>query len=397
MKIKTLKETKALKNKRVLLRCDFNVPIKKVRAKYKVADYSKIQAALPTIKTLQKQGAAIIITSHLGRPDGCPKEELSLFPVADWLSKRLRQEIDFIPNALDPDFSKHSKNLEPGQIVILENLRFHLGEEKNSPAFAKKLASLADIYVNEAFGVDHRDDASLVGVTRLLPSYAGLNLEHEVEILTKVLKKPSHPALAIIGGAKIATKLPVIENLASKFDLVVVGGAVANTFLKAIGYSIGESKFEKNYLKDALKILNHKTLGKKILIPHDVRTGTSREHPKRAIWRRLDQVKKDEYILDIGPRTARLYAKLARHAKLVVWNGPLGLYETRYFNRGTYRIARAIARSRATSIIGGGETIDVIKRLHLSHKISFISTGGGAMLEFLAGKDLPGLKPLIHK
>ncbi|NQU77109.1 phosphoglycerate kinase, partial [Candidatus Falkowbacteria bacterium] len=409
--IKTLKEIKTLKNKRVLLRCDFNVPLRvsrRANAKPKVMDPAKIESALPTIQLLQKQGAIIIITSHLGRPNshingrgGLPsaqvKKELSLFPIADYLSKRLREEIIFVDNALDVSFAKHSKNLKPGQIVLLENIRFHPGEEKNSPTFSKKLASLADIYINEAFGVDHRDHASLTGITKFLPSYAGLNLEHEASVLGDVLKKPDHPALAIIGGSKIPTKLQVVENLARKFNLVVVGGAVANNFLKAIGYEVGKSVVDKKYLKQALKLLNHKTLGKKIIIPYDVRVATGIESPRKSTWRQIDQVKKDEYILDVGPRTARLYSKLAHHAKLVVWSGPLGLYENKHFNRGTYRLARALARSRATSIVGGGETINVLKRLRLIRKVDFVSTGGGAMLEFLAGNELPGLEILSKK
>lgn len=397
MKIKTLKEIKTLKNKRVLVRCDFNVPLKKVRNKLKVADPKKIQAAIPTIKTLQNAGAIIILASHLGQPHGRKDNDLSLFPVADYLSKRLFSDIIFVDDFLDANFAQVTDSFEPGQLIMLENLRFHLGEERNSPIFAKKLASLADVYVNDAFAASHRDHASLTGITKHLPSFAGLNLEHEVNILNKALKKPPHPALAIVGGAKFESKLPVIENLARKFDLVVIAGAIANNFLKAIGYPVGKSMVSKKYLESALGLLNHKTLGKKIIIPLDVRVAQGMEMPRKAVWRRLDQVKKDEYILDIGPRTARLYSKLARHAKLVVWAGPLGLYENKYFHRGTYRVARAVPRSHAYSIIGGGETLDILKRLRLTRKISHVSTGGGAMLEFLAGNDLPGLKALIKK
>ena len=395
MTLKTIKEIKTLKNKRVLLRCDFNAPLKARRKKARVANSFKIDSALPTIHELQNQGAIIIIASHLGRPGGRVKKQLSLFPVAKYLSKKLRQEIIFVQDCLDPDFSKATSLFKPGEIILLENLRFHIGEEKNSPAFAKKLGCLADIYINEAFANSHRSHASMLAITKHLSSYAGLNLEQEVGALTQILEKPQHPTLIIIGGKKIKTKISVIENLIKKLDLVILGGAVANNFIKATGYEVGKSIIDKDYLKSALSLLNHKKFGKKIMLPFDVRVGGGMASPRKSIWRRLDQIKQDEYILDIGPRTSRLYSKFCRHAKIIIWNGPLGYYESPYFSRGTYRVARAVVRSRATSIVGGGETLDILKRLRLTKKISFISTGGGAMLEFLAGKDLPGIRPLL--
>ena len=395
MKLKTLKDIPNLKNKRVLLRCDFNVPIKVRRKKAHVADGSKIDAVVPTIRELQKRGAVVTIISHLGRPNNKNRQKLTLFPVAQYLSKKLSQEVIFTEDCLDTDFAKASKKFKPGQVILLENLRFHVGEKKNSPIFAKKLARLADIYVNDAFAVSHRNHASVSAVTKCLPSYAGLNLEQELEILSQISETSKHPVLAIIGGNKISTKISVIENLAKKVDLIIIGGALANNFIKAIGYEVGRSIMDKDYLKSAREILNHKKFGKKIIIPFDVRVGGGIESPRKSTWRQLDQVKKDEYILDIGPRTQRLYSKLIRHSKTVVWNGPLGFYENKYFQKGTYSTARAIARSRAYSIAGGGETINIIKRLRLTRKIDFVSTGGGAMLEFLAGKDLPGIEPLL--
>jgi len=404
MKIKTIQETKTLKNKRVLLRSDFDVPLlvrrrggKTRHGKIQIADDFKIKAALPTIKYLQNKGAITIIASYLGRPHGKKKKELSLFPVAESLSLKLNQDIIFVEDCLSPSFAQAVDLLEPGEIVLLENLRFYPEEEKNSPLFAKKLARLGDIYINDAFAGSHRHHASMVSVPKYLQTYAGLNLAREVEELTEIMEHHQHPCLAVIGGAKIETKLPVIEKLAQKFDLVVVGGATANNFIKALGYEVGKSLVEKKYVNQALKLLNNKKLAKKIIIPLDARVSTSLESPRKSTWRRLDQIKKDEYILDIGPRTQHLYSKLIRHSKMVVWNGPMGLYENKHFRRGSYAIARTVASRHPKSIVGGGETLDILKRLRLTRKISFVSTGGGAMLEFLEGKILPGIKPLIKK
>ncbi len=397
MKLKTISDIKTLKNKRVLLRCDFNVPLKIKGQKIRLQENYKIDVSLPTIKELVKRGAIVIIASHLGRPTPRNKKDYSLLPIAHYLSQKLYAHLDFIEDPFSKDFSAALKKFQPGQICLLEKLRFYSGEEKNSPAFAKKLSSLAEIYVNDSFASSHRAHASIAEITNHLPSYAGLNLEKEIKTLNHILKNPPPHSIAIIGGVKISTKIAVIENLAKKFEHILIGGALANNFFKAIGYDIGLSIFDKDYVKPALDLLNNDFIGRKIILPFDVRVASGKKLPRHSDWRHLSEVEPDEYILDIGPRTSNLYTKLIRQAKLLVWNGPMGYYENKHFCHGTCNLAQAVARSRAETVVGGGETIDALNRLHLSKKINFISTGGGAMLEFLAGKTLPGLKPLFER
>jgi len=407
MKLRTIKEIKDLKGKRVLLRVNFNVPL----LNGKVADDSRIKAALPTIEYLLARGAKIILVSHLGRPKGVDKK-YSLAPVAKRLEKLLGRKIKLV-----------ERKEVGGNIVMLENVRFNLGEEKNDSKFAKELAGLADIYVNDAFPDSHRAHASIVGVTKYLPSYAGLRLEQEVSVLSALLKKPKKPFVALIGGAKIFDKIGAIKNLSEKAGKILLGGALANNFLKAMGYEVGASLVEVEGVKLAKSLLKNK----KIILPLDVVVGmkdgkkamvvdiarlSSREvqiikqsssllHKilRFARGSNLNVIcKKPLAILDIGPKTILEYAKQLKKAKTLIWNGPMGLYEVKQFSHGTMALGRLFAsRSKglAYGVAGGGETIDALDKTGLAEYVDWISMGGGAMLEFLEGKNLPGIKVLM--
>jgi len=377
MKIKSIKSIKNLKNKTVLVRCDFDVPLKKEtrdkRQETRITDDSRLRAAVPTIKYLLAKGAKVVLMGHLGRPGGKFVKEMSLSPVKNRLEKLLGEKIGFISGEI-PSLATLARN--DGQLIMLENLRFNPGEEKNDAKFAKKLASLGDIYINEAFAVSHRSAASVDAIKKFLPSYAGLNLEQEILHLSAVLSKPQKPLVAIVGGAKIETKLPVIKQFMKTADYILVGGGVANDFLKVRGIDIKKSLVDEKYLREAKKILKNQ---KKIIIPVD--------------WK-----EKDERILDIGPKTIKVYSEIIKKAKTIVWNGPMGYFEDKKFAVGTERIARAILNSKSLAVIGGGETGEAIEKMKnekLKMKNKFISTGGGAMLEYLGGKKLPGLNKII--
>ncbi|OGG87607.1 phosphoglycerate kinase [Candidatus Kuenenbacteria bacterium RIFCSPHIGHO2_02_FULL_39_13] len=362
MKFKSLKYIRNLAGKRVLVRCDFDLPMKNC----KIIDDTRLKACVPTIKYLLFKGAKVVLVGHLGRPKGVD-EKLSLLPVKNKLEKILEKKIVFI------DWDEIPSRLAPRNDIslrMLENLRFYTGEEKNSKKFAKKLASLADIYVNEAFAVSHRSVASVDAIQNYLPSYAGLRLEKEIENLSAVLKNPKHPVILIIGGAKIETKLPVIKEFQKIADQILVAGAVANTFLKAAGVEVGKSLVDEKYIDEAKSILNSK-----ILLPVD--------------WR-----VKNGKILDIGPRTIELFAQKIKLAKTIVWNGPMGKFEEKEFAIGTQEIAKEVLKSKAKVVIGGGDTDKILQGKKFGSNI-FVSTGGGAMLEFLAGKKLPGFKRIF--
>ena len=393
MKLRTIKSTN-VKDKRVLVRVDFNVPVKNK----KVIDDTRIKAALPTIEYLLRNKAKLILISHLGRPKGRRQVVYSLRPIARHLYKILntkyKRQVRFVPDCIGPDVEKVIDQMKPGRAVLLENLRFYPEEEKNNLIFAKKLAGLADIYVNNAFAVSHRKHASIVGVTKFLPGYAGLLLGKEVKILSEVLRKPRHPLVVILGGVKISTKLGVINNLAKLADKILIGGALANNFLKVRGDEIGQSIYEKDMIGETKKLLESRS---PIVLPVDVR--------------------EDKYfaILDIGPKTVKLFSDYIKKAKMLVWNGPLGAFERKGFDKGTRGIARAIlANKKAKIIIGGGETIAALNALKpktypkprrvwgtmhptwcMVNPNIFISTGGGAMLKFLSGDKLPGIEALI--
>ncbi|TSC95733.1 MAG: phosphoglycerate kinase [Parcubacteria group bacterium Athens1014_10] len=363
-----------VKNKKVLLRADFNVPIKNG----KITDNSRIKAVMPTIEYLVKNKAKIILISHLGQPKGTKDKKYSLKLIADYL------KIKFLDDCLGKKTQKTIQAMKPSQIILLENLRFYPEEEKNDPAFAKKLADLADIYVNDAFSVCHREHSSVSAITKFLPSCAGFLLEKEIKELSKILENPDRPFIAIIGGAKISTKIKVIKNLLKKIDYLLVGGALANNFFKVSGYETGKSLIEEEVLGEAKKILKEK----KIVLPIDI--VVENKKPKN-----INEADKNEIILDIGPKTAKLFSNYIKKAKMIVWNGPMGMFEKNGFAQGTKKIAEAVLNNKkAKIIIGGGETIVALKNQKKGKNV-FISTGGGAMLKFLEGNVLPGVKPLI--
>lgn len=377
----------ALKNKRVLLRLDLNVPIK--NAKVPKDGQERILRALPTIKFLLAKKASIIIVAHLGRPDGKVVEKYSLKPVANALQKILGQKIIFWSG----DFADHiadSHQLKSGQIVLLENIRFYPAEQKGDKVFAKKLSQLADIYVNDAFGNIHRSDASMQAITYYLPSYAGFLLQDEIKNLSSILA--SRQGLAVIlGGAKISSKIGLLKKFNKIADHILIGGAMANTFLASQGHEVGNSVVDKDYLLTAKKLVS-----KKMLLPLDLVVAKSLE-AKISQNVTVDKVPKQAYILDLGPQTIHNYLQILQKAKLIVWNGPLGYFENKLFIKGSKDLLTAVLKTKAKTIIGGGETVELLKKLHLEKKATFVSTGGGAMLEFLEGKKLPALERLRVK
>lgn len=391
MRIKSLKQIKELKNKRVLLRVDFNVPLGKDLKVDKSEDYRLVQS-LPTINYLRKKGAKIIIIAHLGRPDGKVVENLRLDPVAKRLRILLGKKVEKSNEILGRETDAKIKKMKAGDILLLENIRFDRREEKADKSFAQKLAKLADVYVNDGFAVCHRDQASVSTIQNYLPSYAGLLLEKEIFNLNKVFKNPKHPLIVIVGGAKISTKIKVIKRFIQVADYLLLGGALANTVLKVMGVSVGKSAVEPEMFKVIKKI---KLTDNQLRVPVDGWLAKSLE-AKTGRLDALADVKEDEYILDVGTDTIKLYEKIIKKAKMVVWNGPMGLMETPAFNKGTNALVKILAKSKAETIVGGGETVTAIRALSLAKKFSFISTGGGAMLEFLEGKKLPGLKKLLE-
>lgn len=380
---------KDLKNKRVLIRVDFNVPLKNK----KVLDDSRLRASLPTLQFLQKKGAKIIVVTHIGRPEGKVVSDLSVLPVAKCFEKMLNRKISVITNWTDKKLS----SLKSGEIMMLENIRFFEGEEKNDLVFAKELASLADMFVLDGFAVSHRAAASVSGVAKHLPSFAGLLLEKEISLLDAALKKPKHPFVAIIGGAKIETKLPVIKNMVKIADKVLVGGAIVNSFWKAKGFGVGDSLVDDGVDAKSVSALSNK----RVALPVDVIVGDKLGKKIRVveIGKKPHEIcLKGEAILDIGPETVQLFQKDLQKAKTVVWNGALGYFEIPVYATGTFEIARAIAgKKRNLNLVGGGETLEVMESLKLPRKSYSISTGGGAMLEYLSGKKLPGIEALRRK
>jgi len=380
-----------VKGKKVLVRVDFNVPIDAGE----VGDDTRIQAALPTIEHLLENGAAVILCSHLGRPKGEVDPELSLKPVAEYLDKMVDAPVKFAEDCIGDVAQKAADELEPGQILVLENTRFHAGEKKNDPEFAKELASLAELFVNDAFGTAHRAHASNVGVADYLPSAAGFLLEKEIKYLGNAIADPERPFVAILGGAKISDKIGVIDNLIEKADRILIGGGMANTFFNAQGYELAESLVEEEVLDTAKDLLD--MAGGKIVLPVDVVIAD--EFSADAADKIMDvgDVPAGWRILDIGPRTIEAFSDIIQRAGTVVWNGPMGVFEFEKFAKGTFEVAKAIAESEATGIIGGGDSTSAVKKSGLDDKITHISTGGGASLEMLEGKTLPGLAALDDK
>ncbi|MDP2586727.1 MAG: phosphoglycerate kinase [Candidatus Komeilibacteria bacterium] len=388
MKLKKLEDIKDIKGKTALVRVDFNVPLKKG----KIADDTRIKAVLPTLNYLLSAGTKIVILTHLGRPDGKVMPELATKILADRLGKLLKKNVIYLPDLPAPDMLKRIV-AQPGySVVMLENIRFWPGEEKNDKKFAKQLAQLGDVYVNDAFSVSHRAHASVEGITHFIKAYAGLTFSNEVENLVKILESNAKPKVAIVGGAKLETKVKVIKNLLKKMDWILVGGAIANNFIKVLGHEVGQSKIDDKELKTAKSLLN-----KKLVVPVDVAVGSSLDKSSTYAIKQVSAVGKKDLILDLGPATVKQYITLIKQAKLVVWNGPLGYFENKKFKKASQEIAKAISQSKVYSVVGGGETGQLLEQLKLTKKFSFVSLSGGAMLEFLEGKILPGVKPLIKK
>lgn len=384
-----------VKGQRVLVRCDFNVPLQDG----KITDENRLVAALPTIKKLIADGGKVILCSHLGKPKGEPKPELSLAPVAVRLSELLGQEVKFVasPVVVDDTVKAAVDAMNDGEIVLLENTRYRAEETKNGEAFSKDLASLADVFVNDAFGTAHRAHCSNVGVTEFIDTcVVGYLMQKEIDFLGKAVETPVRPFVAILGGAKVADKLNVISNLLEKCDTLIIGGGMAYTFLKAKGLEVGASLVDDtklDYCKEM--IAKAETLGKKLLLPVDTAIAKSFPNPIDAEipaeYVDCDAIPADVLGLDIGPKTAEIYAEAAKTAKTVVWNGPMGVFENPVLAKGTIAVAKALAETDATTIIGGGDSAAAVNQLGFGDKMSHISTGGGASLEFLEGKELPGV------
>ena len=378
--------------KKVLVRVDFNVPL---NDKGEITDDTRITASLPTIQYLLEQKAAVILMAHLGRPKGQVKPELSLAPVAKHLGKLLGKKILFAPDCVGEAAQAAASKLKPGHILLLENLRFHKEEEKNDMEFAEKLASLADLYVNDGFGVSHRAHASVEGVTHFLPAAAGFLLEKEIQYVGQAVTNPLHPFVAIIGGAKVSDKIGVISNLLDKVDTLLIGGGMANTFLAAQGYKMGKSLVEEDKLDLAKELLAKAKKNKvNMLLPTDLVMAAAFAPDAEHVTEKVKNLNQAYMALDIGAETSKAYAEALADAKMIVWNGPMGVFEMDAFCKGTEAVAKAVAKSCATSIVGGGDSVAAIEKLGLAKRITHISTGGGASLEYLEGKVLPGVAAL---
>lgn len=385
-----------VKGKRVLVRCDFNVPMQDG----KITDDIRITSALPTIKYLIDHGARVILMSHMGRPKGEAKMEFTLKPVADRLSELLGQEILFIsaPEVVNPQIADAARNLKDGQVMLLENVRFRKEETKNEPEFAKELAQLGEVFVNDAFGTAHRAHCSTAGVADYLPAVSGFLIEKEVKFLGEALENPQRPFVAIMGGAKVGDKIPVIENLLKKVDTLVIGGGMSYTFFKAMGLEIGTSILDEESVGLAGELMKKaEAAGVKMLLPTDVVCAKEFDNNSDKIVCEREAIPADRMGMDIGPQSVQRIAEELSAAKTVVWNGPMGVFEMPNFAEGTKKVAEALANSSAATIIGGGDSAAAVEQFGYADKMTHISTGGGASLEFLEGKTLPGIAVLEDK
>lgn len=384
-----------VKGKRVLVRVDFNVPLD---AERNITDDTRIRAALPTVKYLLERGARVILASHLGRPKGQRKEEFNLAPVARRLEELLGQPVEKLDDCVGPQVEARVRAMKDGDVILLENLRFHQEEEANDEGFAKSLASLADTYVNDAFGAAHRAHASTAGVAGFVPGVAGFLMEKEIEVMGKALFAPERPFVAILGGAKVKDKVGVISNLIEKVDSLIVGGGMAYTFLKAKGLEIGKSIVDEEKLDLARQLMEKaKAKGVKFLLPVDVVVADRFAEDADVKVVEVSEIPSDWQALDIGPKTTEAFAREIAEAKTVVWNGPMGVFEMKPFAEGTRGVAKALADSGAVTIVGGGDSAAAILEMGFADKMTHVSTGGGASLEFLEGKVLPGVAALKDK
>lgn len=385
-----------VRGKKVLLRCDFNVPQNKETGA--ITSDKRIVAALPTIKYLLENGAAVIACSHLGKPKGEWKQKLTLAPVAERLSELLGQKVIFANDIIGDDAKAKAAALKPGEIMLLENLRFDIREEKNGADFAKALADMAEVYVSDAFGTVHRAHASTAGVAAYLPAYAGLLVEKELSVMGKALDDPKRPFVAVLGGAKVSDKIGVINNLLEKADTVIIGGGMAYTFIKAMGYEIGNSLLEADKLDYALEMIEKaKRNGVSLLLPVDTAVGNEFKADCDSEIVDIKAMPAGWMGMDIGPKTIELFSDAIKNAGTVVWNGPMGVFEFDAFAKGTKAIAQALADSGAITIVGGGDSAAAVEKLGFADKMTHISTGGGASLEFLEGLELPGVACLLDK
>lgn len=390
MNKKTVKDID-LKNKRVLMRVDFNVPM----ADGKVTDDKRIRASLPTIQYALDQGASLILMSHLGRPKGGSDPAFSLHAASEVLSTLMDRPVKMAPDCVGPEVEAMAKELKPGDVLMLENTRFHPEEEKNDLEFAKQMAALADVYVNDAFGSAHRAHASTEGVARFLPAVSGFLMEQELEYLGRAVGEPEHPYIAILGGAKISDKILVVETLLSKCDKLIVGGGMANTFLAAKGLNMQDSLVEESSLETAKEIMAKS--GDKLILPVDAVIADKFDAEANTQIVDVDKIPAGWRVLDVGPKTLGIYKKTLEGAKLIVWNGPVGVFEFPKFAEGTFALAKMLAESDAVTVIGGGDSASAVKKAGVAKQMTHVSTGGGASLEFLEGKELPGVAALMDK
>ncbi|WKC74897.1 phosphoglycerate kinase [Borreliella yangtzensis] len=391
MSIKTVKDFNSFAGKRVLVRCDFNVPLKEGN----ISDDTRIKSALPTIDYLKERGAKIVLISHLGRPEGKKNLKYSLKPVANRLSELLNQDVKMFSDCIGKEIVNNTLQMKDGEVVLLENVRFYVEEEENDKNFAKKLSENGDIFVNDAFGAAHRAHASTVGVSDYLPSVGGFLMEKEDKFLGGVLKNPERPFVSIIGGSKVSSKIAVLESLLSKSDVVVIGGGMAYTFLHSKGYSIGKSLLEREYIDVASSFLKKaKELDVKVILPLDHIVASDFDKNSTPEYIDSFNIPENKIGMDVGGHTLKEIENVVKIAKTIIWNGPLGVFEFDLFSKGTAKVAEMVASCAGLTVVGGGDSVAAVNKFNLSDKITHVSTGGGASLEYLEGKILPGIKVL---